>query len=256
MNEKVQWRKVFAHNPQYVEIADKYRVRSFLKELLGDEIDDGLFAKLLLVTDDANSIDFASLPDAYILKPTHGSGWVEIIHKGDNPNSEYLRRICSNWLSRTYGYRYHEWAYLGIKPQIVAEELVTSNDGMLAGDVKFYVLGGRVETIYRVENRFGDMTESYLDRNWVPSNTTASIWGADKPYGYKEIFELAEKIGAHSDYIRVDFLSTDSRYLLNELTLYSQSGYDDWSKFFENPFQHDLELGGKWDLKIPEASCQ
>lgn len=251
LNDKIQWRKIYDHNPIYIEGADKYGVRKTVARMLADTDVNDLFADVYCITEDVEAIDFASLPASYILKPTHGSGWLKIIREGDTPNIGKLRRSCRNWLARTYGYRNFEWAYTGITPRILVEELLTYSDGRLAGDMKFYIFGGKVEAIFRVENRFDNLEGGVFNSNWEPATADVPLSLADKPFGCDRMLEIAEQVGSHFDYIRVDFLSTDRRFVLNELTFYPQSGYEDCTYYGSDPYQCDIAYGQKWKQNRP-----
>ena len=69
-NEKLQWLKLFNRMPEYTVMADKYLVRGYIEEKLGKEF----LIPLLGVWDDPDQIDFAALPDRFVLKCNHNSG--------------------------------------------------------------------------------------------------------------------------------------------------------------------------------------
>src|SRR5665213_1651975 len=74
-NEKVVHRNLFDSRPILRRFADKYAVRSYVSEKLGPEI----LPKLYWVTDTPSDIPFHRLPDRFVVKPTHGAGWVRIV---------------------------------------------------------------------------------------------------------------------------------------------------------------------------------
>ena len=57
------------------QLADKYEVRKYVEERIGPEI----LPKLYYVTINPSDIPFEELPDKFVIKPTHGSGWVRIV---------------------------------------------------------------------------------------------------------------------------------------------------------------------------------
>lgn len=69
-NEKLQWLKVNNKNPEYSKLVDKLAVRDHIKEVLGEEY---LFP-LLGFWEDFDNIDFAALPEQFVLKCNHDSG--------------------------------------------------------------------------------------------------------------------------------------------------------------------------------------
>ena len=69
-NEKLQWLKLYNRNPKYTMMVDKYKVRDYIAEKLGEEY----LIPLLGVWDDPNDIDFDKLPNQFVLKCNHNSG--------------------------------------------------------------------------------------------------------------------------------------------------------------------------------------
>ena len=70
-NEKLQWLKLHYRNPLMVTCADKWAVREFVKERIGEKY----LAECIGVYDDVDKIPYAELPRQFVLKATHGSGW-------------------------------------------------------------------------------------------------------------------------------------------------------------------------------------
>ena len=66
-NEKLQWLKLYDRNPLYTKLVDKYEVRKYIAEKIGEEY------LIPLVGGPWNSpeeIDFDVLPDQFVLKCT------------------------------------------------------------------------------------------------------------------------------------------------------------------------------------------
>ena len=69
-NEKLQWLKLYDRRPEYTMMVDKYKVRNYIAEKLGEEY----LIPLLGVWDDPDEIDFDALPSQFVLKCNHNSG--------------------------------------------------------------------------------------------------------------------------------------------------------------------------------------
>lgn len=69
-NEKLQWLKLYNRKPEYTMMVDKYKVREYIAQTLGEEY----LIPLLGVWDDPDEIDFDALPDQFVLKCNHNSG--------------------------------------------------------------------------------------------------------------------------------------------------------------------------------------
>ena len=68
--EKLQWLKLYDHNPNYTRMADKLALRDYVEEKIGS----GHSVKVLGVWERFSDIDFNTLPDRFVLKTTHDSG--------------------------------------------------------------------------------------------------------------------------------------------------------------------------------------
>jgi len=81
-HEKIIWKKIYDRNPLLPVTADKYRVRSYIKEILGEDKAKDLLIPLFHVTDKPETIPFEKFPSAFIVKPNHASGLKIIVEDG------------------------------------------------------------------------------------------------------------------------------------------------------------------------------
>ena len=63
-NEKLQWLKLHDRNPLYTQLVDKYEVRKFVAEKIGEE---HLIPLLGGPWDSVDEIDFDALPEQFVL---------------------------------------------------------------------------------------------------------------------------------------------------------------------------------------------
>ena len=74
-NEKLQWLKIYYNRSVlHTQLVDKYRVRKFISQTIGDEF---LFP-LIGVWERVDDIDLSLLPDQFVLKTNHDSGGIWI----------------------------------------------------------------------------------------------------------------------------------------------------------------------------------
>ena len=73
-NEKVHWLKLHDRKDEYTMMVDKYRVREYIADRLGEDY----LIPLLGVWEHPEDIDFAALPEQFVLKCNHDSGSVTI----------------------------------------------------------------------------------------------------------------------------------------------------------------------------------
>lgn len=246
-NEKIQWRKINDRDPRFPVVSDKLRVRDYLRDLLGPAEAERHLTELYLATDDPDSIDFTRLPRNVVLKANHGSGWNAFLREGDTIDEARLRAELKRWLRLSYGKLKHEWAYQEIPRRILAEELLQGADGRVPDDMKFSMFRDTCGFIFWDDDRFGGYTQHIFDERWnvLPWRNADLDKGElpPKPPLFDDMLRLAKRIGAEFDMIRVDFLFTDTRAVLNELTLYRGSGMMPF-----HPPEWDRHYGDMWTL--------
>jgi hypothetical protein len=94
-NQKVLYRKLFDRRPILSQFADKYAVRTYV----GERVGLNLLPELYYVTTEPETIPFAALPNRFVVKPTHGSGWIELVPDKSKLDQEALIRTCQEWLT-------------------------------------------------------------------------------------------------------------------------------------------------------------
>jgi len=226
LSEKLIYRKLFHRDEMLVNTADKYAV----KEMIPGE----LVIPTLQLTDDVSKIKFNR---DMVLKPTHTSGYNVVYHKGDNviPIRSKLKRA----LMITYGKRKGEWYYQHIKPQIMCEPLLELKT---PSDYKFHMFHGRCELIHVSNVEGGERYFAYYSPDWrrldVKDHKMNDIT-RPKPRNLARMIQIAEKLSAPFDFVRIDLLAADKLYF-GEFTHFPSCGH---LRFV--PMAFDFEMGGK-----------
>ena len=70
-NEKLQWLKINDRRPEYTMFVDKYAVRKYISETIGE---DYLIPLVGGPWETPEEIDFDSLPNQFVIKCNHNSG--------------------------------------------------------------------------------------------------------------------------------------------------------------------------------------
>ncbi len=245
-NEKIMWRKIFDRNPLFPVLADKYAARGYVVETLGKDSGEGILVPLLFVTQDPAEIPFEDLPEEYIVKPNHGSGWSIIVDIDHPAHPGEIVSTCRKWLRKTYGKSKMEWAYSKIEPCIMVEKLLKDNRGRLAPDFKFYVFNGTTGMVYVLYDRFGSPTEAFYDRGFKRLRVNTSFPDGPEirePENFGKMIEISEKLASELDFLRVDLYDVDGRIFFGEFTLYPASGMYRYA-----PLGFERKLGEHWPL--------
>jgi len=251
-NEKIIWKKIHDRNPLLPVTADKYQVRSYLKETFGEEKAKEILIPLLYVTDQPKTIpfEFERLPSAFIVKPNHTSGR-NIIVEDDHFNKKEIIKTCRRWLKTPYGLEKLEWAYQPIKRKIIIEKLLCEDDGGILKEFLFHIFHRKcklVQVRFDRMNHYDSYSLSFFDEKWnflsvkIPSLPQGP--SIKKPENYEIMLELAEKLSKPFDYVRVDLYSSNGKIYFGELTHYPAGGK---GKLEPNSFA--FELGKHWKIE-------
>jgi len=241
-NEKVLHRIVFGRDPWMAMVADKYRVRDYVNQQVGAD----LLPRLHFVTADPGTIPFASLPQRFVVKPTHGSGWVEIVRDKKSMDEAALVKTFEDWLSQSYYEITREWIYKDIPPRILVEEFIDDGNGGAPNDYKLFVFDGRVAFILVTMGRFDLRAHLMLDRNWNPVDVSVAYSNLRRsvpPPHLRQMIEAAETLVYGTDFMRVDFYDTPDKLYFGELTSTPGCGLDRFE-----PASFDARLGALWTL--------
>lgn len=240
-NEKVQWLKVKDRNPLYPTLVDKYAVRAWIADKIGEQY------LVPLVGGPWNSfdeIDFDALPERFVLKSTHDSGGVVICRNKDEFNRQSAREKLVKSLKRNYYWSGREWPYQFVQPRIIAETYLGSEAGVEPTDYKFIMCGGVCICLFVTTNRFtgGRMNMTFFDADWnrLPFERVypADPKTPERPEQYDEMIRVAEKLAKNLPLVRVDLYETNHKVFFGEMTLYPGSGMETFQ-----PIDWDYKLG-------------
>lgn len=229
-NDKIQWLKLHGTTPLMTRLADKFAVREWVAEKVGERY----LIPLLGVWDRPEDIEFDRLPARFVLKATHASGWNIVVRDRRRIREERIRELFRKWLATDFAfYGTFEMHYSGIKPRIVAEEYVENTDNDL-NDYKFWCFGGRCEYVqFLSKRRTGGLDMAFFDRDWNlmpfvydhPRNPSPP----PRPDNLEEMIGIAEKLSEGFPHVRVDlYRLNDGSIRFGELTFMSASGTAGW----------------------------
>lgn len=246
LGEKIQWLKLYDSTPEKGRLADKYLVRSWVSERVGEEY----LIPLIGVWESAQDIDFDALPERFVLKATHGSGWNIVVQDKSKLDAPDARAKLAKWLAAreamTGGFELH---YEFCEPRIIAERYMEDGSGGLR-DYKFITFDGDVQFILAIEGRFTDEVSGTYNADW---SRAPFIYGykvgrngdIKRPDCLEEMLGLARVLGKGFPFARVDFYEVDGRVYFGEITFTGANGLSSFA-----PADYDLEFGQK--LRLPE----
>lgn len=256
------------HRRLLVTFADKSAVREHVSALGCG----GYLPEAVAVLSDPTGLTTLDLPDAYVVKPTHGSGAVVVVSPaapGENRlpgpggawvycqvrpevvDRQRLVALGAEWLDQLYGQGPNrEWAYGPVPRQILVEELLVGPDGGIPDDYKLFVFHQQVRFIQVDTGRFGSRTQDFYSPGWEHLDLSGGpAWAPSpqpEPERLDELITLAQTLSAGTDFVRVDLYVLPDRIVFGELTSYPAGGH---SPFY--PGRWNLEFGRHW--KVPQT---
>lgn len=247
--EKVLWLNLRHRDPRQVICADKYEVRGWVAERVGEDI----LVPLLGVYDDAEDIDFESLPAAFVIKATHGSGWNLIVPDKSALDRAEARRSLQEWLSRSYYAHKREWQYRDMPHRLIVEKFLAGGDGGIPSQFQFFCFrrGDQQTILVQVDyDEQRNHRRDYYDLDWKRMPFTSRVPNAEieapKPDRLEDMVEIARRLSDDFPFVRVDLYLVEDRIYFGELTFTSGGGMSSFE-----PAEWDRRLGDL--IGLPEG---
>lgn len=228
LNEKIQWLMFYGDTSQWPLLADKYRVREFVRERIGAEYHVPLLGKW----DKASDIDFNSLPDKFVIKPNNGSYDTVIVRDKNKSDIEAIRSKMAQSLRNPFGQETAEPHYRRIRPCIIAEQLLECDTPGGLIDYKIWCFDGKPHCVFVCANRDNIHHTTnfvYYDLNWKRHDEYLSKpyhnkFDCPPPANFCKMIDLAIKLAEGLPQVRVDFYNINGRIYFGEMTLTSSCG--------------------------------
>ncbi|MGD0004258.1 MAG: ATP-grasp fold amidoligase family protein [Anaerolineaceae bacterium] len=242
-NEKIQYLKLHYHSDILPRLVDKYEVRQYVKEKGLEYILNQLYGVYERVED----LKFVQLPDAFVIKMTHGSSWNIICP--DKSKLEWDKALSKlrGWQKENYYFHSREWAYKQVRPRALVEKYLEDGSGSSLRDYKFFCFNGMPFINSVISDRFTDHSLNYYDMDWNLLPWRRKYKNADrsipKPARLGEMREIAQILSEGLIFSRIDLYDVQGKIIFGEVTIYPESGF---SKFY--PDEADLALGEKLDI--------
>lgn len=249
-DKNILYKMVWDRRPILRILNEKVSSRKYVQALLPDIS----IAQRFYETTDLRKIDWDSLPRNFVIKASHGSGGVLLVHEGapmgnklpnnfrhfgwrrleihpENFDRELAVKIFTHLLKRTYGQGLNrggpEWAYWHSNPHVIVEEFLSFN-GKMPMSIVFNVVRGEVKLIIWAQVFYATLgTATSLPSRFIQSPLDVPAISKELRLSvstFEEMISNSLQIAANIDFLRVDWLITDSGVFFNELTNYPGAG--------------------------------
>lgn len=226
--EKIQYLKLYGNLEKYGDCVDKYKVREYIKNKIGNEY----LIPLLGVYNKAEDIKYDELPNKFVLKINNGSAMNIIVKDKTKLDISKTNKKLNKWLKNDYSKIKKEYQYKNVKRKIICEKYISDKKDRLV-DYKFFCFDGEPLFCKADIDRFTDHRANFYDMNWNQIKMTEGNFKEyngviNKPDNFEKMIELSKKLSEDFQFIRVDLYDVDGKIYFGELTFTPASG--------KNPF--------------------
>lgn len=219
-NEHIIVRKLEDKKYDYAKYTDKFQVREYVRNKVGDYILNEIYG----IYTSFNEIDFDSLPNCFVLKATHASGFNVIVPDKGKFNKAAAKRKFDRWLKINFYYKDREKNYKNIQPRILCDKYIEFSKYLV--EYKLYCFHGKVKLICQNIDVDGKRYTNVYDEKF---NALPVKFGYDN-LSYPlttlkdELIEISERLASEFEFVRVDLYENKGKIIFSELTFHSGGG--------------------------------
>lgn len=237
-NEKTIWLKM---NYQYENaniLADKVLVKDFVKNVIGEKY----IIPTIALYDNVEQIDFTILPNSFVLKANHGSGWNIICNDKTKLNIRLTIKKLNKWMKTNYYKIGKEYQYENITPKIICETYLENSVKNPLFDYKIFCFSGKPKYIQVDLDRFTNHSRNFYDLTWklMPFTTLYPLGKKvlPKPELLDEMVYIASRLSRGMIFARIDLYFYNGNIFFGEITFHHGGGFEPFI-----PSQYDYILG-------------
>lgn len=249
--EKIQWLKLYNCRPEYTLMVDKYAVKKYVADIIGEKY----IIPTLGVWDKPEDIDWDALPNEFVLKTTHGGGSGGVVICKDKKTFDRNKAILTlrDSMNGDIYRSLREWPYKDVKKRVLAEKYMAPKDMVNnpiydLSDYKFFCFNGEPKYCQVIRDRHSKESIDFYDMNWrhqefvglIGLNPIASngINPVPRPLLLDDMICICHKLSENMKFVRIDMYVIDNRIYFGEITFYPASGMG-----LFNPDKWNEELG-------------
>ena len=205
------------YDPLRQFVTDKEYAKLYIAATVGSRYNVRTF-QVLRTKEEVDALELDRFP--CVFKPTGASAMARICTgPADLPPRDTLRQ----WLDVDFYAKSREQNYRYLRQKIIVEEFLSENGRTPATEYKVHCFHGR-PAVFQVESgRCADHTRNFYDPDWNELPISHGPFprdarGLPKPPRLDEMLDLAARLSAPFDFIRVDLYATKTDLRVGELT--------------------------------------
>lgn len=254
LSERILHRILWDRDPLLQTFCDKIAAKEWITARIGP----GHTPPTLAVASSVDKLKALPLPERWMLKASHGSGWYQLVDTTTHPLDAEVMEQARKWLNTDFADRFQEWGYRNLPRRLLAEELLTL-EGAECTEMSAFCFEGRVRAVrlFRVESarafhrgsqrHLPRTKEFFLDESLKPlplvrpqHDHCPGLAATDRQQ-LETFFALARELSSVTPFLRVDGYLCDRGILVGELTPYPGAGIG-----LRMPRQWDAWFGAFW----------
>lgn len=251
-NEKLQWLKLYDRKDIYTQMVDKVGAKDYVASIIGSEY----VIPTIAVYNSVDEIDWASLPNQFVMKCAHDSGGNIICKDKNKLNITAAEKKLRKCLKSDYFMLSREWPYKNVPRRIIVEEYMEDKETAELRDYKFFCFNGEVKAMFVATERQvagEDVKFDFFDSNYNHLPLRQGHQNAkklpQKPKNFELMKDLAEQLSADIPEVRIDFYDCNGKVYFGEITFFHFSGMVNFE-----PEEWDLKFG-KW-ITLPNKTVK
>ena len=242
-SEKLQWLKLYDRNPEYTRMVDKYAVKKYVADIIGEEY----LIPTLGIWDKPEEIEWDKLPNQFVLKTTHGGGNTGVVICKDKSTFDRKKAIekLNDSIDTDLYKVWREWPYKDVPKRVIAEKYIEPNpETNDLSDYKFFCFNGEVKGLFvaterqnpNEEVKFDFFDENYKHLPLRQGHDHAKVT-PPKPRNFELMKSLSAKLSKGFPHVRIDLYDLGDKVLFGEITFFHFSGLvrfepEYWDKHF------------------------
>lgn len=242
-NEKLQWLKLYNHNPAYTVMVDKVKAKEYVAGIIGEEH----IIPTLGVWDDPDDIDFDALPNQFVLKCNHNSGTGMCICRDKSKlDIEKVKAELRKGLKENYFMRWREWPYKNVPRKILAEKFMVDESRTELKDYKIFCFNGEPRYCQVISDRNTDEKIDFYDMHWkrlvglvgLNDKVHNSEYAIPCPESFEDMKLMASLLAKSIPFSRIDFYEINHQAYFGEITFFPATGFGNF-----NPREWNVKMG-------------
>ncbi len=243
-SEKINYLKlhVYGRSRKINECVDKCSLHNYLERKGYGRYNPVILA----VYDDPEDIQWDKLPNSFVIKCNHGSGYNIFCRDKEKIDRDKAIVQLKQWFKEDYWKRYAELQYKNIQKKIIVEEYLGDN----IETYRICCFHGSPKAIYIVTSRDGSDYADFYDLKWHKMDLVMGCGGTKTrhrcPEKLDEMLELAKKLSSPFPFVRVDLYEVEGKIYFSEFTFMPSGGYTAlWPEKYETMWGNWIKLKKK-----------